>query len=207
MSMGSGISVNRRIPQQERGERRVAELLEAAAAEFAEAGYDAATMKAVAMRAGASIGAVYQYFRNKEALASALRTQYVTEMEQRWTKLEEATAGLSVKERTLKFVDLMIRFIEERPAYITIVDAPAHSSHDKNTRDWLRKRLANVFHTRRPAVSLEQAYRVASVALQMIKGMNALYMEVKPRERSEIAKEYKLAVATYLEKRLSAAKE
>ena len=133
--------------------------------------------------------------------------QYVTEMEQRWTKLEQATAGLPVKERTLRFVDLMIRFIEERPAYITIVDAPTHSKRDKKTRDRLRERLANVFHTRRPGVSLEQAYRVASVALQMIKGMNALYAAVKPRERPEIAKEYKLALATYLEKRLSAQEE
>jgi hypothetical protein len=35
MSMDSDISMNRRIPQQERGERRVAELLEAAASELA----------------------------------------------------------------------------------------------------------------------------------------------------------------------------
>jgi AcrR family transcriptional regulator len=37
--------MNRRIPQQKRGERRVAELLEAAAVEFVEGGYHAATMK------------------------------------------------------------------------------------------------------------------------------------------------------------------
>jgi hypothetical protein len=69
----SDVSVNRRIPQRERGERRFAELLEAAASEFAEVGYDAATTKAIAKRA--SIGAVYQYFPNKAAVVSALRTQ------------------------------------------------------------------------------------------------------------------------------------
>src|SRR6185437_494709 len=120
MSMDSGISVNRRIPQQERGERRVRELLEASAAEFAEVGHDAATMKAIAKRAGASIGAVYQYFPNKESVVSALRTQYVNEMEDQWTKLEEATAGLSIKERVELFVDVMIRFMEEHPAFIAI---------------------------------------------------------------------------------------
>jgi AcrR family transcriptional regulator len=203
MSMGSDISGNRRIPQQERGERRVAELLEAAAAEFAEVDYDAATMKAIAKRAGASIGAVYQYFPNKAAIVSALRTQYVNEMEERWIHLEEATAGLSVKERTQSFVDLMIRFIEERPAYITIIDAPADSKRDKKTRDRLRERLANVFRTRRPALSQEQAYRVASVSLQMIKSMNTLYTEAKPQEQLEIAKEYKLALTAYLENRLT----
>ena len=199
MSMGSDISGNRRIPQQERGERRVAGLLEAAAAEFVEVDYDAATMKAIAKRAGASIGAVYQYFPNKAAIVSALRTQYVNEIEERWIHLEEATAGLSVKERTQGFVDLMIRFIEERPAYTTIIDAPADSKRDKKTRDRLRERLANVIRTRRPAFSQEQAYRVASVSLQMIKSMNTLYADAKPQERLEIAKEYKLALIAYLE--------
>src|ERR1700739_936651 len=104
--------MNRRIPQQDRGERRVAELLEAAAAEFAEVGYGAATMKAIAKRAGASIGAVYQYFPDKQAVVRALRNKYVNEMEVQWMKLEEPTAGLSLKERTHGFVDVMIRFIE-----------------------------------------------------------------------------------------------
>jgi AcrR family transcriptional regulator len=203
MSMDSDISVNRRIPQQERGEWRVAELLEAAASEFAEVSYDAATMKAIAKRAGASIGAVYQYFPNKAAVVSALRTQYVNEMEERWIHLEEAMGGLSLKERTQAFVDVMIRFIEERPAYSTIMDAPAGSRRDKKTRDRLRERLANVFRTRRPALSQEQAYRVASVSLQMIKSMNTLYTGTKPQERLEIAKEYKLALTAYLENRLT----
>jgi AcrR family transcriptional regulator len=63
----------RRVPQQDRGERRVAEVLEAAARVIGERGYDAATMTEIAERAGASIGALYQYFPNKEAIARALR--------------------------------------------------------------------------------------------------------------------------------------
>src|SRR5215475_14505450 len=131
MSMDSGLSSDRktrRIPQQVRGEQRVADLLDAAASEFAEAGYDAATMKAIAKRAGASIGAVYQYFPNKQAIVSALRSQYGKEMEEHWMKLERATAGLSIKERTDNFIDLMIRFVEEHPAYMAILNAPANST-------------------------------------------------------------------------------
>jgi len=201
--MDSEILVKRRIPQQERAERRVAQLLEAAAAEFAEVGYDAAAMKAIAKRAGTSIGAVYQYFPNKEALASALRTQYVNEIEQHWTKLENATEGLSVKERTVRFVDLMIGFMQKHPTYAEVVDAPGDSKRDKEARDWLRERLANVFRTRRPGILPKQAYRVAAVSLQMIKSMNALYAEAKPQKRLWITKEYKIALAAYLETRLT----
>jgi AcrR family transcriptional regulator len=199
--MDSGFLKDRRIPQQERGERRVAELLEAAAAEFAEVGYDAATMTAVAKRAGASIGAVYQYFPNKEAIVSALRSQYLNEMEEQWIKLEAASAGLSVKERTQSFVDVMIRFIEEHPAFAAILDAPADAKRDKKLRDNLLGRIANRIRIRRPTVSQEQAYRVACVTMQIIKSMNALYAEAKPTERPEIVKEYKLALTAYLEKR------
>ena len=201
MSMDSGMQVNRRVPQQQRAERRVRELLEAAASEFAEVGYDAATMKAIAKRAGASIGAVYQYFPNKEAVVGALRKLYVNDMEDRWVKLEESTAGSSVKERTHRFIDVMIRFMEEHPAYNTIMDAPVSSKRDQKTRNRLRERLADVFRTRRPALSQQQAYRVACVSLQMIKSMNALYGEARPQQRLEIVKEYKLALTAYLAER------
>jgi len=160
-------------------------------------------MKAIAKRAGASIGAVYQYFPNKEALVSALRAQYVKEMEGRWMKLEEATAGLSVKERTHGFIDLMTGFVEEHPAYMTILNAPANSKRDKKVRDRLNEQVARVLHARRPTISEEEAYRVAGVLLQMIKGMNALYAAAKSQERREIVKEYKLALTAYLEKRFS----
>jgi AcrR family transcriptional regulator len=160
-------------------------------------------MKAIAERAGASIGAIYQYFPNKQAVVSALRNQYVSKMEEHWIKLDEATAELSIQERTQKFVDMMIRFMEEHPAYITILDAPVDFKQDKKIRDQLRKRLANVFRTRRPGTSREQAYRVACVSLEIVKSMNTLYTEAKPQERSEIVREYKLALSAYLEKRLT----
>jgi AcrR family transcriptional regulator len=201
MSMDSDRRIIRRIPQRERGERRVRELLDAAASEFAEVGYDAATMKAIARRAGASIGASYQYFPNKEAVASALRTQYVNEMEEQWIKLE--TGSLSITERAQRFVDVMICFMDEHPAYVTIFDAPVESKGDKKTRQQLRERVAKVLLTRRPGISQENAYRVASVSLQIIKGMNALYAEAKPKERLEIVEEYKVALAAYLAERLN----
>src|ERR1700678_3064483 len=102
MSMASDLSKTamepkRRIPQQDRGARRVAEVLEAAAQVIGERGYEGATMTEIAERAGASIGALYQYFPNKEAMAQALRQQYGDEMEARWAPLKGQGARLSIK--------------------------------------------------------------------------------------------------------------
>lgn len=70
--------VQRRIPMQERGKRRVEAILDAAAAEFADAGFDGATVDAIAERAQSSIGSVYQFFGNKEALYQAVAEEALT---------------------------------------------------------------------------------------------------------------------------------
>jgi AcrR family transcriptional regulator len=44
---------------------------------FAEVGYDGATTEAIAARAGASIGSLYQFFPNKRALFDALSARYL----------------------------------------------------------------------------------------------------------------------------------
>jgi AcrR family transcriptional regulator len=200
------LSPNRRVPQQQRAERRVAQLLDSAAAVLAETGYDAATMTAIAERAGASIGAVYQYFPNKEAIVLALRSQYGNEMETRWMDVEEFTQGMSVQQIAHRFVDVMVGFVEEHPAYFPVLDAPVKYQRDQEARNRLRQRLANVFRSRKPSLSPESAFRIANVSLQIIKSMNPLYREVHANleERQELVHEYKHILTAYLESRLSA---
>ncbi len=62
----------RRVPAQERSRRHLETILDAAALVFSETGFDAATMDAVAVRAGTSIGSLYRFFPNKRALFRAL---------------------------------------------------------------------------------------------------------------------------------------
>ena len=57
---------------QRRREARPAELLEAAAACFGETGYQATRVEEIASRAGVTVGTVYRYFPNKEALFAAV---------------------------------------------------------------------------------------------------------------------------------------
>jgi AcrR family transcriptional regulator len=202
MRMPSDLSTTRRIPQQERGERRVAQVLEAAASVFAEVGYDAATMTEISERAEASIGAVYQYFPNKEAIVRALRNQFGIAMEQRWAEVELFTEGISVEQMAHRFVDVMVHFVEDYPAYFSVFDAPVKYKRDQEARNRLRLRLVNVFRSRQPELSPELAFRIAHVSLQIIKSMTAIYAEASAHERPELVKEYKLALAGYLRSHL-----
>ena len=71
MTMPSNLSNSVRVaPQQERSSRRLASFLDAAAELFAEVGYEATTMTAIAERSGSSIGALYNYFPDKQAVAT-----------------------------------------------------------------------------------------------------------------------------------------
>src|ERR1700681_2400099 len=102
----------RRLPRQSRGRRRVDALLGAAAAEISDAGYEAATMCSIAVRAGASIGSLYQFFPNKAAIVQALRGQYCDEFEKLWAPLASEAKQLSWKELVIRLVDSTVWFVE-----------------------------------------------------------------------------------------------
>jgi AcrR family transcriptional regulator len=66
------VGTKRRIPRQTRAGETVAAILEAAAQVLEAGGLAAFTTNAVAERAGVSIGTLYQYFADKQALLRAL---------------------------------------------------------------------------------------------------------------------------------------
>lgn len=68
----------RRMPRQARSRATVSYVLDAAAQVFADRGY-AATTNEIAARAGVSIGSLYQYFSDKDALLVALAERHLAE--------------------------------------------------------------------------------------------------------------------------------
>lgn len=67
------VSVRKR-PQQTRSKRIVADILEAAIRVLAQEGAQKFTTARVAEEAGVSVGSLYQYFPNKEAILFRLQT-------------------------------------------------------------------------------------------------------------------------------------
>lgn len=75
----------RKSPRQERSRRTVERILDAAARIFHEHGYAGATTNDIADEAEVSVGSLYQYFPNKDALLVALTRRHI----------EATTAGLA----------------------------------------------------------------------------------------------------------------
>ena len=70
----------RKRPRQERAKATVEVILAASARILVKRGFDGFTTNEVAAAAGVSIGSLYQYFPNKEALVAALIEKHVEEM-------------------------------------------------------------------------------------------------------------------------------
>lgn len=81
----------RRSPVQGRAQATVEAILKAAAQILTRHGADAATTNAIAERAGVSVGSLYQYFANREALIGELVRRHVDAMQ---AVLVDALAGL-----------------------------------------------------------------------------------------------------------------
>ena len=204
LSMGSQTEIApRRIPIQERGEQRVTELLEAAAAIFAEVGYEAATMRDIAGRAGASIGSLYQFFPNKEVVARAIKTQYCQELKELWANLVAVSAKTPTIRVIDEFLNVTIKAIEQHPAIIRLMDAPRSANPSPDIKESLREQLVALFLTRKPRISQNKAHRYAEITVQMIRAMMWLYLENERSEREALVSEMKSALVNYLTPRLT----
>lgn len=69
----------RRRPRQARSQATSAAILEAAARVFAAHGYAAGTTNRIAERAGVSVGSLYEYWPNKDAILTALLERHIDE--------------------------------------------------------------------------------------------------------------------------------
>lgn len=78
---GRQVPSPRRVPSQARAQETVRAILQAAAEVIAEYGYAAGTTNRIAARAGVSIGSLYQYFPNKDAILGALHARHQEEVE------------------------------------------------------------------------------------------------------------------------------
>ncbi len=190
-------------PQQERSARRLAGFLQAAAELFAEVGFDATTMQAIADRSGSSIGALYNYFPDKQAVAATLLSGYSKELGSCLESLMEESGKLSPPQFAGAFIDCIAGFMRDRPAWLTLQDVPIRFRRDPAARRALRSKIANAFRAKNPSLSSERAYLAANVAIQIVKGMKVLYSESDAKARPLIEAEFRGVLTLYLERVLS----
>jgi len=189
-----------KAPRRARGHARVASLLEAAGAEFAEKGYEATTMTAIATRAGASIGSLYQFFPTKEQVAVTLIEQYVIELEAAFGQLSEKVPLLDVSVVAGRLTTLFVAFRTTHPAFVGLVDAlDVVLPGATGVRERLRKGIASVLAALAPRLSARDALLRAVVVQHLMKAAVTLSHDASLADHHEAMLEFQRVVQHYLE--------
>jgi AcrR family transcriptional regulator len=122
-----------RAPRQARGRERRAQLLDAAASLIAEAGLGAVSMHAAAERAGASIGSVYHFFRDKDQMLEALAERHDAELQPALDRVlarnEAEWATLSPADMVEHLIGWAIRYFVRHPDALATLDLKDRHRH------------------------------------------------------------------------------
>jgi AcrR family transcriptional regulator len=188
----------RRLPQQERSERTLAAILDVASSLFAEVGFDAATMTAIAARSGTSIGGLYHYFPDKSSIALALAHQYGRAIEAEWRPLIAHAPELTPRKFADIFVETMLRLVRQHPAYLAMQTALVPLRRDPASRRALRLAIANAFRAKNPELTEERAFLTANVVVQIVSSMIRLFADSSSQDQPILVADYKAILTAYL---------
>jgi AcrR family transcriptional regulator len=107
-----------RLPKQARSRERFDRILDAAAALFAEVGYDAVTADEIAARADTSVGGLYRFFPDKLAIFHALADRYFNQLQKLFIALHtEETLQLPLEDYINHMIDTFDQFVVANPGY------------------------------------------------------------------------------------------
>ena len=184
-----------------RGEQRQQELLRAAAAVFGRLGYHETTTNAIAEEAGVSPATLYQFFPNKEAIASALTSIYAREMAEAERAIDPEGV-LSFTEAIQELLDFCMSFNRKHPEFHTLViDAPLSTAAREEKQalgqafvDFVAVRLRREL----PTLSRSEATHHGQVALMIFRGILEELTTASPSARPRLQQALRDAILRYL---------
>jgi len=194
--------------RQERGKKRMTELLRAAGEVFADVGYENATTNAIAARAGVSPGTLYQFFPNKQAVAEALAIDYAAKnRELHETVFDAHSAATLLRELTLRelidrLVDPFLQFRRNAPGFHALFTGAvvsrelAERSHVLHEQ--MKQRIAHIIHSRNQNLPADAVQTAAETSVQIVKGMLPLAAAGSSKQREIGGKELKIVLERYL---------
>jgi len=189
--------------RQARGERRILQLLQAAASVFCTLGYTAASTNAIAREAGVSPGTLYQFFPNKEAIAVELSGQLLQEMEAAHGRIfTEENARLPLDRLIDAVTDPFIAFNRDNPVFLALIKGPDTPGKVTEDHDVLHQSMVDsvtsLLAVRSPSMSLAERTLVAQMCFTMFKAGLDLVVQQEGDDREPYVRELKSMLYRYL---------
>jgi AcrR family transcriptional regulator len=190
-----------RQPRQERGERRVCAILDAAAALITECGAEGLTVQALAERALTSKGSLYHFFPDLQSVLRALAERHrdaITRLTQ--SLIADADidwASLSLDETVERFI-APLAYLEAHPDLLALARAP-------NVVDTTTRRLApicdladHILRRRYPELAEPDRVLRASTMVAVMDGIVGYSLRSHQRESERMVGELRRVLAAYL---------
>ncbi|GAB2743176.1 TetR/AcrR family transcriptional regulator [Streptomyces bullii] len=190
--------------RQARGERRIAQLLEAAASVFCTTGYTAASTNAIAREAGVSPGTLYQFFPNKEAIAIELGERLMHEMRETYSEaLAPMDPATPLEEAVAAAVDRFIDFNCRHPVFFALMHGPDIPGRIAEEHDALHATLVSrveaLLSPYLPDTPGPDVARTARMCVGLYKAGLELVLAHEGEEREAYIRELKNVLYRYLE--------
>jgi AcrR family transcriptional regulator len=185
----------RKAPRQRRAAHTVEAILEAAALVLEEGGLEGFNTNAVARRAGASIGTLYQYFPSKDALTLAL----LQREEGKYRAAAAAAAALPEwREALIKFIAVSAHQQLERPNLARLLDQEEGRPDIRAALDKGHSFIALMATILDKAPIQGDIQRAAADLLAIIRGMTDAAGERGERDPADLASRINAAVFGYV---------
>ncbi len=194
----------RSIPRQERGERRVQRILAAADQIFAERGYEAATTNDIADRAQTSIGTLYRFFPNKDAILQYLFEIYAQELHALHEKMFHSEMALiPLKDMIDQLVDPIVELKATHSGLISLFVGPRATlqipAEFQTLQDDSIQRLEKLWTQRFPQPGTDMCHLYAMIFFQIRMTCLSLAFSSPSSMQEQIINELKTNLFRYLE--------
>lgn len=193
----------RRAPVQRRGASTVEAVLRACSALLARLPLEEVNTTRIAAEAGISVGALYRFFPDKQAILDAVAVRHMEEFRARMAKVLLKAAFRSGPEFLGRLLDAYIEYLEAHPDFRTLalgghISALARESQTRPgagpaglLRAFMRRKLGvrdSAVLDLRLRMAVETGERMIAFA----------YAQEPPEERRKILEELKRMLARYL---------
>jgi AcrR family transcriptional regulator len=135
----------RKLPKQERSQATVSAILIATTRILTEEGYDKFNTNRVAELAGVSVGSLYQYFPNKEALLYALGEHHANEMTQLAQHHLEGLGDRSILEVLQQIIKAVLAAYAVNPKLYRVLNQQVPRSEERRKLD--EARIEQMLHS------------------------------------------------------------
>lgn len=192
-----------RAPRQERGQKRLDEILDAAEALVVEVGPAASSIQEIANRAGASVGSIYHFFPNKESIFAAIRARHDAQAGEIAADISQHAiewARLDLEEFVSRLISPFAEFLERKPAYFALAINAQGQRVPKNEAIGasMRASIVSALALRWPnSTEAERQFRV-QVTDAIGDGISTAMLKAPPSMRPQLVRELIRAVYGYL---------